>query len=81
MTELRIAHRSAVVVLDGTEHRVRRGRTLAVAAHPIVVDHPDLWRPLVVDYDVDDEPVAAPVEPAPKPPKPKAAAKKATQGE
>jgi hypothetical protein len=65
VTDLRIAHRSAVVDLDGTPHRVRRGRTLAVAEHPIVVEHPELWRPLVVDYDVDPDQPPAAAGPAP----------------
>jgi len=55
------------VRLDGTVHRVRRGRTLAHADHPIVRDNPDLWRPLAVDYDLDPDPGPAAVpEPSAK---------------
>lgn len=63
MTDLRIAHRSALVDLDGVNQHIRRGRTLAVADHPIVQDNPDLWRPLVIDYDTETEPEAAPTKP------------------
>lgn len=48
--DLMLARRTAVVVLDGTPHRVRRGRTTAHADAPVVRARPDLWRPIVVDY-------------------------------
>ena len=45
-----VAQQSAVVAVDGTPHRVKRGRTTAHAGAAIVKQHPDLWGPLTVDY-------------------------------
>lgn len=53
MADVLIARRTAVVRLDGSPVRVRRGATLAHAEHPIVRENPDLWKPLPVDYDID----------------------------
>lgn len=66
MTELLIAKRSAMVTLDGALLRVRRGRTLAHAEHPIVAADPTLWRPMPIDYDV--ETTTSPVVPDPPAP-------------
>lgn len=63
MSDLRIARRSAVVVLDGTPHRVRRGRSVAHADSPVVREHPELWRVLPVDFPAAP---ARPAGPAPK---------------
>ena len=52
-----------MVALDGTPHRVRRGRTLAHADHPIVQEYPDLWKPLPIDFPAPED--AAPSAAAP----------------
>jgi len=50
MTDVMIARHGAMVVLDGTPHRVRRGRTTAHVDSQVVRDHPELWAELVVDF-------------------------------
>lgn len=61
MGDLVVARTSGVVMHRGLRLAVRRGQTIARASHSIVVEHPRLWEPITVHYDV---PAAAPVETA-----------------
>lgn len=55
MTQLVIARRDGILrEPDGTQHRLYRGRTLADARHPAVVNVPDSWMPVTVDLPVED---------------------------
>ncbi len=73
MDKVMRAARSAVVDVDGTRHRIRRGRTLAHPDAPVVATHPHLWVPLTIDHPA---PAAAPA----KAPAKKAAASRKAGG-
>lgn len=55
MPEIMIAVRPGVVYLNGQRRMVRKGKTTAHAGHPIVTDHPKLWRPITVDFAEDGD--------------------------
>lgn len=47
-----VARDSGTVKVDGRRHVVQRDRTVAHRAHPIVTQHPKLWKELRVHYDM-----------------------------
>lgn len=61
MADVMICTQSAQVLVDDGDRLewVRAERTTAHADHPVVVEHPHLWRPLPINY-----PSPAAVEPA-----------------
>lgn len=50
-----VARVSAVLHLNGQRHKIHRGRTTAHMNHPIVKGREHMWRPITVDYAVDDD--------------------------
>jgi hypothetical protein len=49
-----ISRRDGVVKApDGTQFRVHRGKTLAHAAHPVVMAYPNDWMPVTIDLAVN----------------------------
>jgi len=41
-----------MVLVDGRTHHIYKGRTFAHADHQIVRDHPDMFEPLKLHFDV-----------------------------
>lgn len=68
---------AAVTMDDGIPHVIAAGITMARSTHPIVTDHPGLWKPLDVTYDVEEP---APKAPAKTPPAAAAAPAAKKQG-
>lgn len=53
MTEIMVSKRDGIAKgPDGTKYRVARGKTLADAAHPVVVAYPNDWQPIRVELSV-----------------------------
>jgi hypothetical protein len=54
MTEIMVSKRDGIAKgPDGTKYRVARGKTLADAAHPVVVAYPNDWQPMRVELSVE----------------------------
>ena len=75
MADVMICVQSGEVTVDGRTEWVRRDRTVAHADHPVVVEHPELWRKIEINYptptpatapDRVPTPTAEPTAPAPK---------------
>jgi hypothetical protein len=59
MTEIVVSKRDGTAVApDGTRYRVKRGRTLAHANHPVVEAHPHDWLPMHIELATEDAPSA-----------------------
>ena len=65
MTEIVVATRDGVLKApDGTLFRLYRGKTLADARHPAVVNSPESWTPMHVELPVEGAPEGGGAAPA-----------------
>lgn len=58
MADILVAKRSAIVMFDGRRVTIRAGRTHVRAGHPILDGRQDMFEPIKVEFEVDDEPKA-----------------------
>lgn len=56
-----IATKTAIIYIDGRRTTVRKGLTRVRAGHPVLSDHPELFKPIDVHFDVEQA-TAAPGE-------------------